>query len=254
MKKWIAMLLAMLMSLSLCACGSTAPTADDAPEADAQEEAPEYPVYAITKYTNVLGTYELDDYELNDAGQITAYTKYETRNGERTGHSTNVTVTYDDAGNPVKMRYENYSGYEEVVREFDDQGLVTKESWSSDYSFNDGKVFAYTYIFDDEGRVSKETSTNENTGDSFERVYTYDENGYAVSYTETSYNPDGSVYSEWLLEMEYDDNGNIVKQIVTDTQDPDGGWDVEIVYDEIGTGTQEQPPCSGFHYIYPEWL
>lgn len=256
MIKRISIILGFVLLLSLMwGCAKTAgPDSSTSDETQAPAEDSSYPVYALKQYTNLLGRYDLDDYELNDAGQITAYKVYEVKSGKRSASPTSVVITYDNAGNPVKVRYESYSGYEELMRTFDDKGNVTRETWSSDYSLIDGRDFVYTYIFDSDGRISEETATSADASNYIVRTYNYAKDGTVLSYTEKNYEPDGSLHSDWLIEVECDGNGNITKQNVIDNEDPSGGWINTFEYDEIGNGSQMQPPCSRFRYIYPEWL
>ena len=161
-------------------------------------------IYALTE-SNEFGTKATyTDYVYNEKGLITSYT--EKGNG-RPGQYTNE---YDDKNNLITETRKSVYGTDVITHEYDESGLEVKCSYADDHgSINNGKEFAYTYTFDDKGRVA--TKAEDNLHADYTMVYSYTYNDDDTIDTETQTSPN----STYTIKYTYDENGNVIKKVST---------------------------------------
>jgi len=158
-------------------------------------------VYAISESETAGKKTTYSDYEYNEKGLITSYSV--------SGYGTpgKYTNEYDEKGNLIKETKVSYRGTDVTMHEYDENGHETKLSYASDHdSIDNGKAFAYTYTFDDKGRVATQTESNLNADHTTVYSYTYNDDDTVATKTEAS--PSGT----YTISYTYDENGNKIQE------------------------------------------
>lgn len=160
-----------------------------------------------------------------------------------TCYQSDGSIIYEDEysnGYKIKTRYYNDDGSIRSECEYDANGneIGPGIKWGYEYDAagnllksihykNDGADYWDEYVYNIEGKISKETHYNKFGSFDYWREYEYKQNGYVV----TTYNADRTI-SHWE-ENEYDKKGNVIK---TTFYFSDGtiGWWTENEYDTEG--------------------
>ena len=194
--------LAVLSCLGLTACGSTV----------------EKDIWVVTYETDNDRDYTYEDIKVDEKGNIIS---------KKEGPNL-YTYEYNEDGLLVReIRENSLYGIEMNKYEYDENGLMVRSETSDEGSVNDGKVFNYSYTYDEEGKVTSMLCENANAEWSALVEYTYDEEGRIATATEHS----SDVY---LTEYFYDANGNVIKTFTTSD-----GWTRERNYEYQNMGTYE---------------
>lgn len=217
-KKWIALLLAAVMLVSLSACS------DSSSKRKAKKDGDLVTVYLVTEYSydtmTAICIYD-DDWNLikigsPDSGEENSYVEFTYDSdgnliqmdsyyyGEK---EYQVTFTYNERGKVVQRceaRFDNDEYVTDNVTEYeyDENGFLTRMSdYYPDYDSSSLSRFEY----DEEGKLVREIRE----GSVVE--YTYDKNGNMVL-TAIS-NNSGTVYQlEYVLEYVYDEDGRLTHE------------------------------------------
>lgn len=198
LQKIFIFLLTAAMLWSLCACGNSSPFSEIE-----EEYSIELPLYQLTEYKNLAGTYKYSDFVFDDSGRVSE--KKESGSSRGT-----ITYKYDEQGRVLSETDTNSYGYETTDYTYDEQGEIATVSESSDYSIRGGNVFQYTYERDDQNRIVKMTTVNTASEDLNTCVYAYeyDDFGNVSKETQTTSN------STYILECSYDAQGHRVQERV----------------------------------------
>ena len=237
MKKAIAMLLMLMLSLSTFACIQTTvqPARTDTRTDAAETPASEQPtgMWLMTKDTqySVDGTVittHVYTYEFDANGRETRVGETFTYN-ERI-RSTEAQIEYDESGRPVRLTvYMPDETVMEVESIFDQDGnwvgLTYQNPWGNiaraEYNA-DGKL-TQTIIFLEDGTAER-------------KLYSYDEHGQLIRYC--GYNKNGELSDGYEYEYTYDAEGRIEKSRKTDLRY--GGTEVlEYEFDAEGRQIKE---------------
>ncbi len=235
MKKIIALLLALVMVLALCACGESAPSESEKDastllespvlQAPTEEYDPfdfgdinytlEIPIYELVKMSVLNSTYEYSDFLYDEKGLLIQKNESGSSKGV-------ITYEYDEKGRVIVERdtTTNY-GYSQINYFYNEDGLVEREirSSDSDASIEDGITYEISYTLDDSGRVIQKTSINElypNEPTIYD--YEYDERGVLIKETETHYEGN-KIYSQYVMTLTYDSSGRLIRKLVYDVND-----------------------------------
>lgn len=256
MKKWIAMMLALVMILSLGACKKKDEAAEDKVTAKLltemlmtrkDEEGKTVTMKGVLEYDddyNIIGTKSYEDGELQyeatydkDMDKPLLEVQYD-EDGKETDRTE---YTYDANGNRLERKSSytddegNAATYKEVCT-YDAKGNVLTEK-----EYHNGNLeYEYTYTYTATDKVSTETYSR----DEYESIdtYTYDEHDNVLSCKSTSKYGDGEAYTrETTYENTYE-NGKLVEAKCYEEgvleqytkYDADGNEILNVYYDEDG--------------------
>lgn len=235
MKRILCLLLALVMLLSLCACGRNASEVDD--DEDRKNEKDTEELFEESNKEEKITLYlrasaESDKvhirYEYDEQGNIVRQIRYHDGEIEDEYH-----WEYDVMGNMTRRISYNKSGYvssdyrfdpnaqgnsirgvwqdelriHELCWEYDDKGNMTRS-----ISFTNSVVTSeYHYEYDAQGNVTREVHYDHKNGLSnhdYRYQNSYDEKGNLIQ-TITRYDTDSTKTT-----YEYDEKGNIAKEII----------------------------------------
>lgn len=220
MKKWIALFLAVVMALSLCACGGAG--------SDAPEKEPTTAGGNNNGGDNNGGNNNNNNNNHNNADpqkKVEAFVlkelsavDYENEDGDK------LTFEYDALGNLIGMKsptkqttFDKHIGrplveniparQKRTVSTYDAAGrLLTRY----EYDDEEGECEGYTYTYDEKGNLLSVEEYEDYSLDDGTR-YTYDANGNML--TKTWYDENGE--KDWTT-YTYDANGNLLTQVYRD--------------------------------------
>ena len=241
---------AFAMVLALAGCGGSGASTDAPTDGDvATEEAVETKDAATLKAEERQAKAEEAKHwrrseESVESTSVYTYTDENGNTAEETGTNTRTTTyEFDDKGNPTETTT-TYSR--------EDNGWPTKAETvtTTSYSYPDGNggmaensedsettEVTYDYEYDDSGRVTKITSTNEDASN-FE--FTYDESGKPATINETTsyrtYSNDGEEKRVTSTSTsEYNGLGILTHETVSTVgEEHSKQHDVEYLYDDLG--------------------
>ena len=198
MKKRLIPLLILTLLWALCACGSSSPFSGVEKNYTIQ-----LPLYQLTQCNNVAGSYEYSDFVFDDKGRVTE----KKMSGSDRG---TLTYEYDEQGRVISETDTGSYGYEKTSYTYNEEGLISTASETSDFSVRDGNVFEYTYERDGQNRVVKMTTVNVTDEDRYTTVYDYeyDDAGNIIRETQTT------PLSTYVLECTYDSQGHRILERV----------------------------------------
>ncbi len=278
MKKIIALLCVILFAFSLVACES------DDPETN-YNKALEYLEKGEYEKAHRL-LYELGDYK--DAaeylGKFRIY--YKKCNVKRPNDSFKLDFKYDDFGNMIcsdsfRITKDGIEVFENAITcgfEYDENGRITKRI--------EGESYYNVYIYDSEGKLLKwEEWRSEKTDKKdknkepvlvkteyvfYRDEFEYDENGNLIKetyydtegnvsqITENAYNSNGKLQSVVIYsgediiekyELEYDDNGNLIKFVVVGTSVTEYVYnEASVVVESISKSVETDTPIRKDEY------
>lgn len=171
-------------------------------------------VMAITE-TSGLRKLKYSDYVVDEKTHLV--TSYKTSGDENGTH----TLKYDKNGNLIedimKKTISSY-GSETITYTYNDDNTMATESDSKTKQGNteQGNIWNFTYEKDSKGRVTKKTGVNTTSDDNYTMVYTYeyDDNDNVVKETQTS------PRSTYVIDYEYDEFNNRIKEISYNIENP----------------------------------
>ena len=240
MKKWIALLLALVMCLALCACGGGDPKPDGVYQADS--DTYEYAAFRFAdgEFESVFVTSADEiaagsgEYEINTADKTIRCIYHAYRENDNFTDSKELVLSYSGSGDSLKLTAdgETFAHTDAAFREFkwvikelvgnteansrtyvyDDAGRLVDDG-ECQYTYNDDGTIATstygknvtTYEYDSNGVLHQK-----HHADGATTVMFYDDNGVLTS--EAYDGVDGSYIDTGLTLYEYDDNGFLVKR------------------------------------------
>ena len=217
MKNLLALLLALTMALTLCACGST-PAASSLDQPAGKSDPFDFgdtaytvriPVYDLVEREIYSMSYRYSDFVLDEQGRVAEKKVSGSENGT-------YTYTYDDQGRVLTENYTSNSGsYDNYTYTYNEHGEIATQAESSD-GFRDGNFWEHSYQYDDQGRVIEMAEVN-TAADDHTIVYTYeyDEDGNPARETQTTY-PDGlsgKRGNRYVLENSFDSQGRKIRSV-----------------------------------------
>ena len=230
MKKWIAMMLALLIALSLAACGIetsdgkvTNPEGNDSNvQSGSSNDGSE----------SDGGSQDQDNDEPAKLSDVLLNVHYEYAFNGEVQSQEDLAITYDEMGNKTHdiVWYEesNYSSILYAVYKYDEQGRLI---WS-DNALNQGWKLNWFYFYDDAGRLIRQDSNEVHTQDGVYISFEYDADGnmihswkgqdYAEYYTAAGLVQGPKCEEEWHCTY---DGGNLTKAVRSW-----GGWTESFDY------------------------
>lgn len=233
MKKWIALVLALIMSLSLCACvknedpnttdKSTVSTSPSTGSSNTKT------VTCLTSYTSKKGdtelkydiTYEVDGVHVKPNPCVSGYENvygwdgkllYELRYDENGANTYRLDHTYDALGNKTEL----------LQTDLRDNSTASRNS----------------YVYDANGRLLSESYEGRNGYIMYTIVYSYDDRGFLKEAVDLDYNDDGTTTESEKSIYTCDDNGKILtceEYIIDNGWDKPGQWCTFVCsYDDQG--------------------
>lgn len=215
MKKFIALLMVVILGISLCACGNES-SQKDQEKAQVKTKTeyifthyPDKDQYSETTINNVTTI----TYEYNESNQLVK--SFEDNNtSEQIGHT--ETYTYTDGimcGEAVGYYSTSSDSQFKQINKYDENNniIYAEMDYVSGFQQNFDYTSTYEYTYGDKDEIL--TKATYNKGELFETSvyeYEYNEKGLPVKSTETIKSGNNGDETVWLNTYTYDSNGNLI--------------------------------------------